>query len=35
MPQDRLTRTLLVSLLVLTWIFIVAIVIGTVVRLTS
>jgi hypothetical protein len=35
MPQDRLTRTLLVSLLVLTWIFIIAIVIGTIARLAS
>jgi hypothetical protein len=35
MPQDRLTRVLLLSLLVLTWLFIAAIVIGTVDRLTS
>jgi hypothetical protein len=32
MQGDRLTRVLLVSLLVLTWLFIVAIVIGTVDR---
>jgi hypothetical protein len=35
MPADRLTRVLLVSLLVLTWLFIAAIVIGIVDRLIS
>lgn len=33
MPADKLTRTLLISLLVLTWLFIVAIVIGLADRL--
>lgn len=33
MPTDRLTRILLVSLLVLTWLFIAAIVIGLADRL--
>ena len=33
MPGDRLTRVLLISLLILTWLFIIAITIGTITRL--